>query len=473
MLRQKSQFFEFLFVVTDLVVVSIAWVLAYWIRFSSQLVEVDKGIPDFSHYLSMVVFIWVIWASVFRWIGLYRPRRGVRPTLEMWELVRATALSTLLLIAVVYLFREKSVPFSRMVFLYFWGLATAFSLMQRGALRYFLRDMRRRGYNIRYLLLVGAGQVAEDIAARVRMHSELGVQLVGCLSKEGVQDTGKEGRGFSAGGIPVLGSYSELGARLVDTDIDQIIIALPLEDNHLLPVVMDQIGDSLVDVKIVPDIYRFVRIGGAIEEFEGLPVVSLQDSPIEGINLFLKRIFDLCLSGMILLLLSPVMLLLALLIKLSSRGPVFYAQERVSVDGSRFKIFKFRTMRCDAECNGPGWSKKGDPRVTWLGRVLRKYSLDELPQLFNVLRGDMSLVGPRPERPVFIEEFRKRVPRYMLRHKVPAGMTGWAQVHGWRGDTSIDRRIEFDLFYIENWSIMLDLRILILTLFSGIKDVNA
>jgi Undecaprenyl-phosphate glucose phosphotransferase len=229
----------------------------------------------------------------------------------------------------------------------------------------------------------------------------------------------------------------------------------------------------LVDVKLVPDLYRFVSLGGYIEEFEGMPVISVQESPMTGFGLYVKRAVDFCLAVVLLLFFAPIMALISLLVKLSSPGPILYKQERVSYDGSSFTIFKFRTMRTDAETAGAGWTTQGDARVTGLGRFLRSTSLDELPQLFNVLSGDMSIVGPRPERPVFIKEFRQKVPRYMLRHKVPAGMTGWAQVHGWRGDTSIDKRIEYDLYYIENWSLYLDIKILFLTLFRGFKNRNA
>lgn len=465
MLKQKRQLFEVLFIIADLVTVSVAWLLAYWLRFVSEFVPVHKGIPSFDHYLSMLLFIWLIWVFVYRRFGLYRPMRGVRRNYEVWLLVRANALGVLLLIAVTYLFREKAVPFSRLVFLYFGVISTILSIIERAILRNMLRDVRRKGYNLRYMLIVGAGKVAGDIASRVRLHRELGIQLVGCLGKDGKERGPK--------GVRVVGCYSDLSRVLREMDIDQVMVALPLEDNHLLPVIMNQIGDSLVDVKIVPDIYQFVSIGGAIEEFEGLPVVSVQGSPIEGINLYTKRVFDFVLALVAIFVLSPLMLTIAFLVKVTSRGPVLYIQERVSVDGTSFRIFKFRTMCLDAEKEGAQWCSSGDQRVTPLGRFLRTYSLDELPQLFNVLRGDMSIVGPRPERPVFIQEFRKRVPRYMLRHKVPAGMTGWAQINGWRGDTSIDKRIEFDLYYIENWSLVLDFKIIWLTLLKGLKDTNA
>jgi Undecaprenyl-phosphate glucose phosphotransferase len=319
---------------------------------------------------------------------------------------------------------------------------------------------------LRYVVIVGAGKLAGEIASRIRMHRELGMQLIGCVARDNTEARGPKG-------IPVIGTYSELGHLLENNDIDQVVCALPLEDNQLLPEIMTQIGDSLVDVRIVPDLFQFVTLGGTIEEFEGLPVISLRSSPLEGINLFAKRVLDLGIATLITILISPLMLFIALLVKLTSRGPIFYRQERISFDGTPFTIFKFRTMAANAEHNGPGWTTQGDDRITPLGRFLRTASLDELPQLFNVIRGDISLVGPRPERPVFIEEFRRRIPHYMLRHKVPAGMTGWAQIHGWRGNTSIDKRIEYDLYYVENWSILLDLKILVLTLFKGFRNRNA
>jgi len=466
MLRQRRQLFEFFFMVCDLAVVSLAWVVAYYLRFYTGIIDVDKGIPAFGGYALLLLFIWLIWAFVFRRIGLYQPMRAVRRSREVWLLIEANIIATVLFIALTYLFREKEVQFSRLVFVYFGVLATILTIAVRAGLRFFLRDVRRRGYNLRFVLVVGAGKVAADIVARVRSHRELGYQIVGCLSRDGAEKRGERG-------IPVIGAYPDLSALLATMDIDQVIVALPLEDHHEMPRIIDQIGDSLIDLKIVPDVYQFVRVGGRIEEFEGLPVISVQESPLDTLNLISKRALDIVLATGAILVLSPIMLLVALLIRCSSRGPIFYAQERLSYDGTRFNILKFRSMRSDAEESGPGWTTRGDARVTWLGSLLRKTNLDELPQLFNVLRGDMSLVGPRPERPVYIEEFRRRVPRYMLRHKVPAGMTGWAQVHGWRGDTSIDKRIEFDMYYIENWSILFDLKIMCLTVMRGFFHRNA
>jgi Undecaprenyl-phosphate glucose phosphotransferase len=466
MLKQKRQLFEMLFIGADLAVVSCAWVLAYWARFFTEWVPVDKGIPPVTNYLAMLLFIWLIWAFVFKRMGLYRAMRGVRRSRELFLLVQANLAALFLFIAITYLFREKSAPFSRLVFVYFGAFAIALTAVERSLLRYFLREIRRRGYNVRYLLVVGAGNVASDVIARVRSQRELGIQILGCLSKDGTERRGPLN-------VPVLGKYADLRTVMDRTDIDQLIVALPWEDNHFMPEIMRASKDTMIDIKVVPDLYQFVSVGGAIEEFEGLPVISVQGSPLDSMNLLLKRAFDAVVSFLLIIALSPLMLLIALAVKATSRGPVLYRQERVSFDGSRFNIVKFRTMRTDAESDGPQWSRTGDDRVTPLGKFLRKYSLDELPQLFNVLRGDMSLVGPRPERPVFIEEFRKRVPRYMLRHKVPAGLTGWAQVNGWRGDTSIDKRIEFDLYYIEHWSLFLDIKILLLTALRGLRNENA
>lgn len=466
MVKQRHQLFAFLFMVSDLVMVSIAWVGAYWIRFATDVVPAVKGVPRVDEYLLMLLPVWIIWGFVFRLSGLYRPMRGVRRLRELWLLVQANGFALLSLIAFVFLFREKQVEYSRLVFLYFAAAVTTGTMVQRSALRFFLSEARRKGYNLRYLLVVGAGRVAEDLIFRVRHQRELGIQLVGCLSQNG-------GEGRGPHGTPILGTYEELGDVLSRVSIDQVVIALPLEDSPMMPAIMRCLRDTLVDVKIIPDLYQFVSIGGAIEEFEGLPVISVQGSPLEGMGLIAKRFFDLVFGAIAALILSPILLLVACIIRLTSRGPILYKQERVSLDGTRFHIYKFRTMQLDAESQGPGWTRPDDERVTPVGKFLRSMSLDELPQLFNVIRGDMSLVGPRPERPIYIDQFRHRIPRYMLRHKVPAGITGWAQVCGWRGDTSIDKRIEHDLYYIEHWSLIFDIKILLLTIVRGFFHKNA
>lgn len=498
MLKKHSQLFEGLFTASDLLVVSVAWALSYLLRFQWDLIPVDKGVPPFTDYLRMLLFVWLIWAFVFRRFGLYRPMRGVSRFREPWKVIRANTFAVVLLLAVTYLFREKSVPFSRLVFVIFWFLSTTFTVTSRLLIRYCLRAMRRRGYNLRYALIVGAGDLASKVATRMMRHPEYGMILIGCLASQAPQTTPSPRRGnwrnlhlwqqpeeegalrslaesdqSARLEIPVVGKYEDLPRFLEQGNVDQVIVTLPLKDHDRLEEVISSIGDAMVDVKIVPDVHQFIQLGSQVEEFDGLPVVSLASTPLAGLNRPLKRVLDIILGSLFFLILSPLMLILAFLVKITSKGPIFFSQERVGLDGRTFNIYKFRTMSLDAEVDGAKFAVPGDPRTTPLGRILRRFSLDELPQLVNVILGQMSLVGPRPERPVFIDQFRARIPRYMLRHKVQAGMTGWAQVNGWRGNTSIEKRIEHDLYYIENWSLLLDLKILVLTVFRGVRDRNA
>ncbi|HMO17056.1 MAG TPA: undecaprenyl-phosphate glucose phosphotransferase [Oligoflexia bacterium] len=481
MLKRHAQLFEGLFVVVDIVVVTFAWLLSYWIRFSLGVLPLDKGVPPFRDYVPMLIFVWLIWIFLYRRMGLYRPMRGQSQLREIGLLIKANAFAVILLLAATYLFKEKTVPLSRLVFLTFWGLQTIFSIIARLGIRSFLRDMRKKGYNLRYALIVGAGPLAQHIAASMVANKEFGIELMGFLASsrselKTVTDEPRNNMDSTVYGpmpAPVVGTYDDLSDILSRGGVDQVIVALPLRDNDRLQDIVGSIGDSVIDVKLVPDIHQFIQLGSEVEEFDGVPVVSLASTPLDGINRVLKRVVDLVLASICLVIFIPFMIIIAIMVKLTSPGPVFFTQERVGLDGRSFRIYKFRTMRADDLSDKPQFTRKGDPRVTTFGRFLRVWSLDELPQLYNVLLGHMSLVGPRPERPVFIDEFRKRVPRYMLRHKVQAGMTGWAQVHGWRGNTCIERRIEHDLFYIENWSIALDLKILFLTLFRGFWNRNA
>jgi len=306
------------------------------------------------------------------------------------------------------------------------------------------------------------------VAKKIAEHPGLGFTIRGFLA-ERADDVGRQ-----IDGAQVIGVYADVQAILEKNGIDQVLIALPLDSIGYLEEILKRIGPSMVDIKVIPDIYKFISLRGGIEDFDGMPVISLLDTPLGGWNDVLKRAVDMLLASGLLLLLSPLLLFIAAAIKMTSAGSVFYRQERMSLDGRTFLVWKFRTMAVDAEKEtGAVWAAPGDPRRTRFGAWLRRLSLDELPQLFNVMRGEMSLVGPRPERPVFIYQFRQKIPNYMLRHKVRAGMTGWAQVHGLRGNTSVEQRIRYDLYYIENWSLLLDLKILFLTLFRGFNNPNA
>ena len=275
-------------------------------------------------------------------------------------------------------------------------------------------------------------------------------------------------------GLKFLGSLEQLPQIIQQQRIDQVFISLSLKEQHRLEELKDLLSEQWVDVRIVPDLGSFRTLHTDIESFAGMPLVTLVQSPMTGWNQVLKRLLDLAGAILALILFSPLMLLIAFLVKITSPGPILYRQQRMGLDGKTFFTLKFRSMRQDAEKQtGAVWATENDTRRTTLGVYLRRFNLDELPQLFNVLNGEMSLVGPRPERPVLIEEFKSKIPNYMLRHKVKAGITGWAQINGWRGNTSLEKRIEHDLYYIERWSVWLDLKILLLTVFKGFVDPNA
>jgi Undecaprenyl-phosphate glucose phosphotransferase len=286
--------------------------------------------------------------------------------------------------------------------------------------------------------------------------------------------TSLEEAGRNIEGLKVLDHYENIKEVIKDKKADHVFLALSWHEHAKVVEVLSAIGDEAVDIKVIPDVYEFMTLRGGVEDFDGIPILNLRNSPLYGWNMILKRGADIVFSSLAIVILSPLFILIPILLKLTSPGPVLYRQERMGIGGDTFEILKFRSMRVDAEDEtGAVWAKADDPRRTIFGAFLRKTSLDELPQFFNVLKGDMSLVGPRPERPVFIQDFRKHIPRYMLRHKMKAGITGWAQVNGWRGNTDLEKRIEHDLYYIENWSLGFDIKILLLTVWKGLVNRNA
>jgi Undecaprenyl-phosphate glucose phosphotransferase len=327
--------------------------------------------------------------------------------------------------------------------------------------------MRARGVNLRHVLAVGEGETMESMISRLDRYPELGLRVVGVVTDE-------QSSAVAIAGKEVLGHFGELLELTQRTRVDEVLISLPPNQMPRLDSLLEQLREETLAVRIVPDVYRHVTLGCQVDEFEGTPIVRINDSPLVGMGAFAKRATDIVLSAAALVILAPLLLLIAVAVKLTSNGPVIYAQERMGLDGRSFRMLKFRSMREDAESKtGAVWCRPSDERRTPIGTFLRQTSLDELPQLWNVLRGDMSLVGPRPERPVFVNQFRKEIPHYMLRHKVQAGITGWAQVNGWRGNTSLTARVECDLFYIRNWSYLLDLKILVMTIWKGFINKNA
>jgi exopolysaccharide biosynthesis polyprenyl glycosylphosphotransferase len=452
-LRRQSQIFRTLLLLADLALVAASWLASYTVRFDTGL-PVPKGVPPVESYLAALPLILAVWAWVFRSRGLYAPRRTDSILSELGAVIAGA--TTVVVLLVVATFFVRSYYFSRGVVLLFWLLSIASVSAFRIVAREALFALHRRGRHLSQVLVVGAGPLAEQVIDRVQQHPEAGLRVAGVLAPD--HSTPR------VLGVPVVGRYDHLRKALAVTGAAQVVLALPREDVDRMETLLGVLDDELVDVRLVPDLLHVATLRSGVEDFDGLPVISLRDTPLVGWAAIQKRIFDIAVSGLFLLAAAPVLLAIAALVWATSGRPILYVQDRMGLDGRVFRMLKFRTMVRDAESDGPVWAQSADPRTTPIGDFLRESGLDELPQLWNVLRGDMSLVGPRPERPIFIERFRHEVPGYMLRHKVKAGLTGWAQVHRWRGDTSLHERIEHDLYYIRNWSLGLDLRILLMTL---------
>jgi len=448
----------------DLLVVALSWLAAYYLRFAVEIVPITKGLPPLRDYLLILPVIIVIWAVSFRLFGASTVGgRKKRDEQDILSLLKASSFSMLLLMAVTFFYREHS--YSRLVMLLFWCIQVAALGSTRSLVRAGFARIRQRGERAQRILVVGEEELGERLVRAFVSHPELGFEVVGLLAESA------DAAGRSVEGFPVLGTYDDVHQVVKRYEVDQVYTAIPLRAYHLLDHILSQLGEELVDVKVVPDFLKYVRLDGGVDAFEGMAVVNLSETPLVGWNRVLKRAFDIAFSLAALIVLSPIIGAVALLVKITSRGSVFYAQERMGMDGKPFQMYKFRSMRADAEEEtGAVWADRKDRRCTPVGRIIRKTNLDEIPQLWNVLKGEMSIVGPRPERPVFVREFRTRIPEYMLRHKVKAGITGWAQVNGWRGKTSLPKRIECDIYYIENWSLLFDLRIMLLTLWKGLSS---
>jgi Undecaprenyl-phosphate glucose phosphotransferase len=465
-LKKHSKFFENLLLASDLGVISASWVSAFFLRFYYGPIPAAKGVPDFWVYAIFLLPIILIWPVVSKAFGLYRPKRISSRISEVFDITKACIVSVLILISLTFFVRQYE--FSRLMFIYFTIIDIVLLSFSRAIFREILRFLRRRGYNQRFALIVGSGVSASGIIERIDSSPELGIKIEGYISAD------DDSRRDKLSGVSNIGTYAEIRALIMRREIDIVFIALSWDEQSYAMDILRNIGDEAVDIKVIPYLYEFITVGQGVEDFNGLPIMNLQSSRLYGWNIITKRVTDIVVASSALILFSPLLLAIAVLVKLSSPGPVFYRQKRMSIGGDIFEILKFRSMTvCAENKSGAVWARKDDLRRTRLGTVLRKTSLDELPQLFNVLKGEMSLVGPRPERPIFISEFRKEIPKYMLRHKMKAGITGWAQINGWRGDTNLDKRIEYDLYYIENWSLKLDLTILAKTISQGFINRNA
>jgi Undecaprenyl-phosphate glucose phosphotransferase len=466
MFRQRLLFFRTILLASDLILIALSWYLAYHLRLTSGLIPVWRGVPPLEAYLFPLLYLVPIWGAVGVSLGLYSPSRTFALSDEGWLLAKAASLTVVCFTATSYVLKE--VDISRLVLAIFWAAAIVLPLVSRALIPHTLRQLRRKGTYLRRTLVVGHEDLAHQVIKTIQQHPEAGLKIVG------ISAVSPRLVGSRLDGIGILGTHAEVGAIIQREQIDQLIIALSFGAYEAVDSVLTQVENEPVEVMLVPDLSRYVSLRCGVEDLAGIPALTLQGAPLYGWNAVLKRALDLCISSGVLVVSAPLMATISLLIKLSSPGPVLYRQQRMGLDCQPFTLLKFRSMRADAEPPGvPIWSTKNDDRCTRVGFWLRRLSLDELPQLINVLKGDMSLVGPRPERPEFIDQFRRGIPRYMLRHKIQAGMTGWAQIHGYRGDTSIEERLRYDLEYIQRWSLLFDAKILVLTLIKGFVHKQA
>ena len=464
MIKDNQKHFNRLHVLLDALIIILSYVMAWAIQF--HVLRGDKGMLPVQTYMSALVFVVPLFLLLYYAFNLYTPKRVQGRRLEASNVFLANALGMLLFILGLYLIKEDD--FSRRMIFLFIALNIFLTIVERNIIRLALRNIRSRGMNLKHLILVGYSKAAEAFIDRVMDNPQWGYQINGILDDN-------LGIGTEYRSVRVIGSTMDL-TEVLETNLqDEIAITLGLSEYYKLTKIVAACEKSGVHTKFIPDYENIIPTRPYTEDLLGLPVINIRHVPLTNtFNMIIKRIFDVFASILCIILFSPVMLLTAVLVKATSRGPLIFKQERVGLHNKPFQMYKFRSMAVQTETEEKkGWTTRNDPRVTRIGRFIRKTSIDELPQLFNVLKGDMSLVGPRPERPQYVEKFREEIPRYMVKHQVRPGMTGWAQVNGYRGNTSIRKRIEHDIYYIENWSVGLDLKILILTVFKGFINKNA
>ena len=464
MIRRQTRRLQAAFLVSDVLATALALVAAWLIRFESVW-PTPKGPQPFEAYAGLIPVLMAVWPVVFYFHGLYQIRRDRSTIDELLAVVVAVSLGTILLVGLLSFWRGFS--FNRPLLVVFLGLDILLVSLARFGIHKYLEIVWAAGVGVRRVLIVGLGHAGKAIADKLLDHPATGLKPIGFAD----DDPAKRAGGYR--GLKVLGTTGEVKALLPAHEIDTVFLALPVDAHRTMLAILKDVGNEMIDLRVVPDLFQYVTFKAGVEDFDGLPVINLTQVPLEGWNSLVKRTMDVMLSAVGLAVLAVLFPFIAVAIWLEDRGPVFYTHDRMGLDGRLFRMIKFRSMRVDAEEEGVRWAEENDPRRTRVGRFLRKTSLDELPQLVNVFVGDMSLVGPRPERPEFVSTFKERFPQYMLRHRVRSGITGWAQIHGWRGNTSLSKRIEYDLYYIENWSVGLDVKILWLTLRWGFTHKNA
>ena len=455
----QKQFSRFHMLI-DILVISFSYVLAWAIRFVGPFANTAVRAKSFRDFMLLLLLIIPGYLLLYQAFSLYTPLRMQGRRLVLSNVIQANTLGLLIIIAILYVIEEHD--YSRLTFFIFYVINVILECGFRMTVFYILRNLRKKGYNQKQVLLVGYSRAAGEYIERIKENPQWGYVVRGILDDN--VPAGTEYRG-----VKVLGRIANLMVILPNSNLDEIAITLGLNEYYRLEEIVG------LHTKFIPDYNNIIPTKPYTEDIQGLPVINIRYVPLSNtFNAMVKRAMDVVGALIALVLASPVMLVVSVLIKLTSRGPLIYKQERVGLHNKTFRMYKFRSMEMQSpEKEKKAWTVKDDPRVTGIGRFMRRTSIDELPQLINILKGDMSLVGPRPERPFFVEKFREEIPRYMVKHQVRPGLTGWAQVNGYRGDTSIRKRIEYDLYYIENWTVGLDIKIILMTFFKGFINKNA
>ena len=457
-------------VLLDALVLGLSYTLAWYFAIWNPIFPEGHGVLSPRFYFSVLIPLIPAYLFLYWLLGLYRPMRTMRIKEAFFRILQSNSIGLLLSASILFAFRKSGYfeHYSTRMLVFFYILSVCITTVERYLLRKILSTLRKKGFNQKHIILVGFSSVSDRFIDLCKKNPEWGYHIYGVVDDFAAQGT-------SYRGISVVGKIKSLGELLSHNTIDEIAITLPLAAYEKLPGIVATCEKSGVHTKFIPDYQDIIHSKPITDDMDGLPVINIRNVPLtDPVNALLKRIIDIFGSLVGIVLFSPIMLLVAVLVKWSSPGPIIFKQERVGLHNRPFLMYKFRSMGVQKkEEEKKAWTVKGDPRVTWIGKIIRKTSIDELPQFFNVLKGDMSLIGPRPERTQFVEMFKEQIPRYMIKHQVRPGMTGWAQVNGFRGDTSITGRIQCDLWYIENWSLGLDIKILFLTLWKGFVNKNA
>ena len=468
MIKDNQKYFNRLHVVLDAVIIAVSYLLAWYLRFAGPFSVTDEnvGVLPMRTYFEMLYVIVPGYLILYYNFNLYTPKRATVHKYEIINIFQANTVGLILLMASWYLVAQ--VHFSRAMMAYFYVINILLTNINRSVIRVLLQYFREKGYNIKYILLVGYSRAAEHYIDRINSNPQWGYVVRGILDDS-------VPRGTLYQGVKVVGTIDNLLYILPENKLDEIAITLSLKDYDNLERIVDICEKSGVHTKFIPDYNSMFPSRPYTEDLMGLPVINIRYVPLTNtLNWVAKRVVDVVVALVGLVVSSPIMLISAIAIGCTSRGPIIFKQERIGLHNKPFQMYKFRTMKVQKPTNEEKeWTTKDDPRVTRVGRFLRRTSIDELPQLFNILKGDMSVVGPRPERPQFVDKFKEEIPRYMVKHQVRPGLTGWAQINGYRGDTSIKRRIEYDIFYIENWTMSFDIKIMFLTIFKGFINKNA